>query len=254
MDPQHRPTSQILTQSQSPPSPAPLPPHAPLPSHSREAASSNQALERTASAVTVPTGLHRHLSTHRQVPRPLRLSLSLRSFGTATRTMRTTIFLFTFLGLFIVARASDPKTVTKTSKRLFDIPKEVVGFVERLVETNPNISAKYAQLITPTEDEAGGHFDVGPFVAIEWLVPEASGNFDDSGGTRDYKGVFLVRRQLRSGFHRGYSVEDNVVARVTVNEHQDLKPNPKKDGDFILTHTKLTLHFDGFVSVKLNPK
>ncbi len=37
--------------------------------------------QRTGSAVTAPAADHRRLSAHRQVPRPLRLSLSLGSFG-----------------------------------------------------------------------------------------------------------------------------------------------------------------------------
>jgi hypothetical protein len=44
-------------------------------------ATANHALQRTGSAVTAPAALHRHLSTLRQVPRPLRLSLSLGAFG-----------------------------------------------------------------------------------------------------------------------------------------------------------------------------
>ncbi|MEZ5433324.1 MAG: hypothetical protein R3F31_19615 [Verrucomicrobiales bacterium] len=40
-------------------------------------ATPNHALQRTGSAVTAPAADHHHLSTHRQVPRPLRLSLSL---------------------------------------------------------------------------------------------------------------------------------------------------------------------------------
>ena len=59
---------------------------------------------------------------------------------------------------------------------------------------------------------------------------------------------------MRIGFHRGYSVSDNVVVRVTVREHQDHKPDPQKEDDFILTHAELTLHLDGFVGVQLNPK
>ncbi len=39
--------------------------------------SPNHALQRTGSAVTALAADHRRLSTHRQVPRPLRLSLSL---------------------------------------------------------------------------------------------------------------------------------------------------------------------------------
>ena len=168
--------------------------------------------------------------------------------------MKSTIFAFVFLGLSIVTRAEDAKTVTKTSNHLFDISKEVITFVEHLVETDSSIRTKYAQLIAPTQEEAGGRFSVGPFTAIEWLVPEANVEFQASGGTRDYEGVYLVRRQLRIGFHRGYSVSDNVVVRVTVKEHQDHKPDPQKEDDFILTRTELVLHFDGFVSVQLNPK
>jgi hypothetical protein len=45
--------------------------------------SPNHALQRTGSAVTAPAPDHHHLSAHRQVPRPLRLSLSLGSLGVA---------------------------------------------------------------------------------------------------------------------------------------------------------------------------
>ena len=48
----------------------------------------NHALQRTGSAVTAPAADHRHLSTHRQVPRPLRLSLSLGSLGRFTRLLQ----------------------------------------------------------------------------------------------------------------------------------------------------------------------
>jgi type II secretory pathway pseudopilin PulG len=47
--------------------------------------SPNHALQRTGSAVTAPAADHRRLSAHRQVPRPLRLSLSLGSLGPCTR-------------------------------------------------------------------------------------------------------------------------------------------------------------------------
>ncbi len=47
----------------------------------------NHALQRTGSAVTAPATLHRRLSTHRQAPRPLRLSLSLGSLGASARVL-----------------------------------------------------------------------------------------------------------------------------------------------------------------------
>jgi hypothetical protein len=168
--------------------------------------------------------------------------------------VKSTIFAFVFLGLFTAIRADDAKTETKTSNNFFDIPKEVVAFVEHLVETDSGIRTEYARLIAPTKEDAGGRFSVGPFTAIEWLVPETSVEFQASGGTRDYEGVYLVRRQLRIGFHHGYSVADNVVIRVTVREHQDYKPDTQKEDNFILTRTELTLHFDGFVTLQLNSK
>ena len=51
--------------------------------------SPNHALQRTGSAVTAPAADHHRLSTHRQVPRPLRLSLSLGSFGDSSPFPRT---------------------------------------------------------------------------------------------------------------------------------------------------------------------
>jgi hypothetical protein len=184
----------------------------------------------------------------------LKMTHLLQTWPFRRKAMKATIFAFVFLGLSIVTRADDAKTVTKTSNHLFDIPKEVVVFVEYLIESDAAIRTKYARLIAPTQKAAGGRFSVGPFTAIEWLVPEANVEFQATGGTRDYEGVYLVRRQLRIGFHRGYSVSDNVVVRVTVKEHQDLKRDPQKEDDFILTRTELTLHFDGFVSVQLNPQ
>jgi hypothetical protein len=168
--------------------------------------------------------------------------------------MKSTIFAFVFLGLFTAIRADDAKTETKTSNNFFDIPKEVVAFVERLLETDAGIRTEYSQLIAPTKEEAGGRFSVGPFTAIEWLVPELSKEFQASGGTQDYEGVYLVLRQLRIGVHGGYSVADNVVIRVTVREHQDYKPDSQKEDNFVLTRTELTLHFDGFVTLLLNSK
>ena len=61
--------------------------------------------QRTGSAVTAPAADHRHLSTHRQVPRPLRLSLSLGSLAAknsphrilTTMQKQTIRFLFTIL-------------------------------------------------------------------------------------------------------------------------------------------------------------
>jgi len=49
----------------------------------------NHALQRTGSAVTAPAADHHHLSARRQMPRPLRLSLSLGSLAVRSRPMLT---------------------------------------------------------------------------------------------------------------------------------------------------------------------
>jgi hypothetical protein len=58
----------------------------------RPTKSPNHALQRTGSAVTAPAADHHRLSTHRQVPRPLRLSLSLGLFGDITRILPMMIY------------------------------------------------------------------------------------------------------------------------------------------------------------------
>jgi hypothetical protein len=169
--------------------------------------------------------------------------------------MKTMLSILLLICIASVATATDkPKQITKTSHTQFSIPKEVVAFVSHLVESDPDMRTQYGKLTAATKEEAGGKFSVGDFVAIEWLVPEFSVEFGESGGTRDGEYIYLVQQQLRSGFHRGYSVDDNVMARVHVNLHEDLKPNPKKKDDFVLSSNSLELTFEGFVAVTLTPE
>jgi hypothetical protein len=66
--------------------PSPMPLNPPQARNSREAASFNQALQRTRSAVTLAASCRR-LSPTTQPARQLRESLSLGSFGDATRVL-----------------------------------------------------------------------------------------------------------------------------------------------------------------------
>jgi hypothetical protein len=167
---------------------------------------------------------------------------------------------FTILFLLFVcltARGIDadaPKHVTKTSHKAFDIPKEVVNFVSNLIETNPEVRTQYEKLTATTQEAAGGRFAVGKLVAIEWLVPNFENDFRDTGGTRDGEYVYLVQQQLVAGFHHGYSVMDNVVARVQVKLHEDHARDRKARDGFRLTSSSLDLTFDGFFGVTLTPK
>jgi hypothetical protein len=91
---------------------------------------------------------------------------------------------------------------------------------------------------------SGGRFRVGDFVPIEWLVPSFETNTKDTGSSSDGEYIYLVQQQLIFGFHRGYSVEDNVVARVHVRLHEVDPP----------VQNSLKMTFEGFVTVALSPE
>jgi uncharacterized protein YecT (DUF1311 family) len=151
--------------------------------------------------------------------------------------------LLLLLAVVIRATADRPIELTKTSQKEFDIPKEVVAFVSNLIETNPEVRRQYERLTAATRENAGGRFSVGTFVPIEWLVPNYESNTKDTGSSSDGEYIYLVQQQLIFGFHRGYSVEDNVVARVHVRWHEVDPP----------VQNSLKMTFEGFVTVALNP-
>jgi Protein of unknown function (DUF1311). len=176
-----------------------------------------------------------------------RLSLS----GKAKASSNFSGLVWILLLFAFTTAAADKKEITKSSRTEFDIPKEVTAFVSNLVETDPEIRSQYKKLTAATEEEAGGRFQVGDFVAIEWLVPNFQNNFTDTGGTRDAEYVYLVQRQLIFGFHHGYCVKDNVVTRVHVALHEEDEPDPKQKDKFVVRNSSLKLTFDGFVAVTL---
>jgi hypothetical protein len=153
----------------------------------------------------------------------------------------TICILLLFLAAVMRAAADKPTELTKTSQTEFNIPKEVVAFVSNLIETNPVIRRQYEGLTAATRENAGGRFSVGNFIPIEWLVPNFESNANDTGATSDGEYIYLVQQQLIFGFHRGYSVEDNVVARVHVRLHE------------VDDQNSLKMTFEGFVTVALNP-
>src|SRR6202022_3370024 len=134
--------------------------------------------------------------------------------------MKTTLSILLLMCIASVATATDkPKQITKTSHRQFSIPKEVIAFVSHLVESDPDVSTQYEKLTAATKEAAGGRFKVGVFVGIEWLIPEFLLRVWETAGSRGGEYIYLVQQQLVSGVHRGYSVDDNVVARVHVKLH-----------------------------------
>ena len=161
-----------------------------------------------------------------------------------SRLVKPTFSILLLLLAFVIrATADKPTELTKTSQTEFDIPKEVVAFVSDLIETNPEVRRQYEGLIATTKENAGGRFNVGDFVPIEWLVPNYEGSTKDTGSSSDGEYIYLVQQQLIFGFHRGYSVEDNVVARVHVRLHEVDPP----------VRNSLKMTFEGFVTVVLNP-
>ncbi|MEJ6579111.1 MAG: hypothetical protein QNL33_03050 [Akkermansiaceae bacterium] len=167
--------------------------------------------------------------------------------------MKAAIIPLFLIASIFTALADDPRTVKKMSKEPFDVAKEVEAFVEQVIKKDPAISAQYEKLIAATKEEAGGKFSEQPFEAIEWLVNAYTARrFTAEGGGSDKESIYLVRRQLMSAYSRGYSIPENVIAQVTVNEASLSKPG---EGDnYIHVKTELTLHFDGFVKVAVTPQ
>jgi hypothetical protein len=144
------------------------------------------------------------------------------------------------------------RTETKSATSLFDIPKEVAAFTERIIESDPELRARYAQLIAPVKAEAGGHFNVGAFVPIEWLLPGSSHEALAGGGrSSETSAIYLVQRQLIFGYSGGSSVPVNVVAQVTATTHTKMEMTGEGDA-MAVSSSQLTLHFDGFVDAKLS--
>ena len=151
----------------------------------------------------------------------------------------------------VVRQSISARTETLTGTSRFDIPKEVASFVERTIKSDPDLQARYLQLIAAVKEEAGGRFSAGKFIAIEWLVPAyTSRRITAEGGGADTESVYLVQRQLISGYSRGYSVPENVVAQVTVNIHTKTRFVGRGD-ETQVSSRQLKLHFDGFVKVQL---
>ncbi len=174
------------------------------------------------------------------------------SNGPSDLMKTTSSILLLLLATVISAAADKPNELTKTSQAEFNIPKEVVAFVSNLIETNPEVRNQYEKLTAATRESAGGRFQVGDLVPIEWLVPNVENNFRDTSGTSDAEYVYLVQQQLIFGFHHGYSVEDNVVARVHVKLHEVEEPDPTQQ-DKVIFQNSLKMTFEGFVTVTLNP-
>ena len=141
-------------------------------------------------------------------------------------------------------------TETKTSTSPLEVGEEVPAFVQRMIESNEELSVRYEGLIAKRAEAAGGRFQAGEWKAIEWLVPNLSSSFRDGKGERDGESIYLVQQQLQEGFRGGYSVNDNIVVRVRAFFHEDHGYNEKKD-EYFLTKSTLTLTFEGFVTVKV---
>ena len=147
----------------------------------------------------------------------------------------------------------DGLTVTKTSNTAFDVGAEAAAFVQTMIETNDELRVRYEGLIAKSAEAAGGRFQAGEWKAIEWLVPNLSSSFQNEVGESDGESIYLVQQQLQEGFRGGYSVNDNIVARVHAVFHEDHGYNKKKD-EYFLTKSTLTLTFEGFVTVLVEPQ
>lgn len=168
--------------------------------------------------------------------------------------MKNALLALSFLLSLPALAASPTKTRTLTATKEFDVPKQVTAFVTNLIDKDKDVAAKFEKLSAKVREEAGGRFSVGEPVAILWRVPSFTGEFEEKGGKRDGEYVYLVNQSLVAGYHRGYAIDDSVVAKVRVKLHEDYAPKPRSQGDYVLTKTQLTLTFEGFVALEEKPR
>lgn len=184
-------------------------------------------------------------------------SLITRRHFVRSRRQRGCIFLgFAWLGAATLLTAADLE-VTKTSGKEIDVPAEVAKFVQTLVAENADVKAQFDKLTAAARQEAGGRFSVGNIKAVEWLVPSYENNFRSGHGERASEQLFLVQQQLISGFHHGYSITRNVMSQVRTTLHSEFREDPtdpKAKNGFVLTSNKLTMKFEGFVTVTITPR
>lgn len=149
----------------------------------------------------------------------------------------------------LVRRPDAIRTETLAGKSPFDVPKEVAEFVAAAIKDDPDLRARYHQRIAAVKELAGGNFQAGQFVAIEWLVnAHTNRRYTAEGGGWDTETVYLVRSPLLSGYSRGYSEPENVVVQVTAEDHTDTVLQ-ERDDSMVVVGSRLVMRLDGFVDV-----
>ena len=139
---------------------------------------------------------------------------------------------------------------TYTASKALDLNEEVASFVIDLIHKNTaGVQDQYRKLTTKTEEEAGGRYSTRRFQGIQWFVNEFTRDESEEGVSESADYIYLVRQQLVSGYHHGYSVPVNVVAQVHVlTERKGTRAVESTKSDLVQSGTKITLTFDGFLT------
>lgn len=151
--------------------------------------------------------------------------------------------------------AEPPLQVTKTSAVRLDIPAEIIAFYQQLVADHPRIRAEHAALVEAAREEpyrapqASSEIAVAPWSTDEYTLKPRNQDprFDTS-----LDAVYLAIEPIMLGFHHGYSVHRNIVARFRV-KYQTVEQDGARDEVPALVENTLTLTFEGFQSLELKP-
>jgi hypothetical protein len=135
--------------------------------------------------------------------------------------------------------------VTRTTSEKLDSERESLVFTRSLIEHNPDVRASFESLAEPAKSEAGGRFRLGKWQIIAWRTPSYTGDFHADEGRRDAEILYLVFIPLYRGYHRGYSVDEQVVAQISAKQNQIFTRTG--DDEWSLKSDTLTLTFEGFV-------
>jgi hypothetical protein len=174
-----------------------------------------------------------------KVARFVRLPFSLADYSSDFRLLLRALNLD--VGLFSNALELE---ATRTTSEELDAERETLFFIRGLIESNPDVRDSFESMSQKAKSASGGRFKLGEEQIIAWRTPFHTVSFKDSGGARETEVLYLALIPLVEGYRRGYSVREQIVAKIRARQVQVFGP-PVNDEHPLKSDT-LTLTFEGF--------
>ena len=149
------------------------------------------------------------------------------------------------------AHGNDPLTVTKTSKKIYNLKSEVKNFYDDLLSKNTDVKRQFNLLAAESRDGNGGDFQVFDPQIVEWFPTES--HWDASTGF-DSDEHYLVVQAIGFGGGRREGHDNLVISEFEVIHKGTTKYDDsyeKAGKDPALISNTVTIKFLGFRSPRL---